>query len=307
VECAAAAFLIAMAGYTASYRRYFLQIPETARVKPRWRRFQMRLPERLERLESLLLPSRFQRAFYHFTLRALLRSEVHTLCIGAFTGAGLVIASSKAVTAISEEALNESSVPGAGLLSIPLIIAYFMLAGIRCSFELPAELRANWVFRMTVDEQKHEAGAVARKVMLSFLLPWQLGICMPAYIYTAGVLTGLLHTAMVLTLSLLLMDILLLRFRKAPFTCPLPALKNSFGLTLFTFAFGMYAFTAFASQVERWMLLQPLRFVLFYAAAGAGWFVLGRIRRDTPDVDLKLTFEDEPEGAVQTLNLMNLE
>src|SRR6202453_1851978 len=42
-------------------------------------------------------------------------------------------------------------IPSAEILSIPLTLGYFLILGLRCSFDVPVALRANWLFRLTVE------------------------------------------------------------------------------------------------------------------------------------------------------------
>jgi hypothetical protein len=101
---------------------------------------------------------------------------------------------------------------------LPLILAFFAISGLRFVFELPAELRANWAPRVILNHEKHEAVAVARKVMLSVAWPWLLLIALPVYIwFSLAPCPG--RPGRSYGLELLPGRSLLRGFRKIAFTC----------------------------------------------------------------------------------------
>lgn len=288
LQAAAASFVLALAFSALSYRRYFIRIPESADARQTGRRNRFRNASAL--LDRFLLKNPFQRACYHFSLRALLRSETHCILFGAFAGLGLVLASQMA---------------SADLLAVPLAIAYFVITGLRFVFEVPAGLGANWIYKLILDRRRHEAPAVARKLMLTFLVPGVIAPCLIAYSYAWNYRLGLLHTAYVLALSLLLMELLLLHFQKIPFACTAPLFQNHSIVMVLIYALGFYLFTTTAASIERFLLLQPIRFLGAALFLGLTWAVLRRIKRDISEAESELIFDEVPAAAVQSLNILN--
>src|ERR1051326_8795909 len=256
LRAAVAVLVLALAFSALSYRRCFMRIPESqdARLTPR--RWSLRWVWPL--VDRLLVRSPFQRACYRFGLRALLRSETHCILFGGFVGLGLVVASQMAAFV----PVSRDSLPGVDILAAPLAIAYFMVIGLRFVFEVPAGSNANWLYQLIVDRHKQETSAVARKIMLTFLVPSIIAPVAIAYSLVWGLGVGLVHAAYVLLLSLLLMEIMLLRFRKIPFTCTLPRFENHAIMLVLIYFIAFFLFTGFAAGVERWMFVQPVRFVL---------------------------------------------
>lgn len=274
----AAVFGFSLLSCALSYRRHFLRIPEVSDLPPSGRRIRMVLPELVDRL---LLPTPFQRAVYHFALRTLVRSETHCLLFGAFAGLGLVLA--------SQAALAGDALP------IPLILSYFLICGLRFVFDVPARLDANWIYQAVLDDNGDDAARVARKIILSLLLP---GVILPTLIFL-----GWLPAAFTLGASLLLIEVLLLHFHKIPFTCTFPPFQDRVIVIAFVVLLGFFLFTATGTSIERWMLDQPLRSLALPIGLFLAWRFLGQMRRDFPEVETRLIFCESATPAVQRLDL----
>lgn len=288
------AFLAAMAVYAASYRRYFLRIPETLDASPNAGRG--RTHSALSRwLTRRFLRSDFQRACYHFCLKALLRSETHCLFFGGFVALGVVVAAQRALRAADTGKLET-------WLSLSFILAYCVIAGLRLVMEMPVGLRANMVFRSGLDPHAHEVGTVARKLMWTFLIP---GVLLPSFAAAAwalGTRTGALHLAAVTTACWLLLELLLLRFRKIPFTCSMPGFQNHIIMLFFLYLLGFVGFALMLPSLETAMLSRPLSFAMLPAAAAAAGYFVREAQRDE-DHDRHLIYEDRPEAAVTVLRI----
>ena len=278
-----------------SYRRYFMRISESAGTPLFRRRAGWRLPGRWS------LPwSNFQRACYTFGLTALFRSEKHCIFFGGFAGMALVAASETALTAFAE---RQPGVPDAGLLSISLIAAYFVILGLRFVLEMPVELEANWIYQVILDPSNNETAAVARKIILTVLFA---GVIVPTVVVSGfawGWMTALLHAGFVLVLSMLLIETLLVGFRKIPFTCSFPPFRNNVVVLALVGVLGYFFFTGSGASIEHWMLLRPFRFLWLAPAAAVAWEVFRRIRKEIPPIDSCLIYREQTAAVVQSLNL----
>lgn len=291
---------VATVVYVISYYRYFIRIPETLDVTIRKREPRRLLPPWL--LDRVLLHSPFERACYRFTIKTLLRNERQSLLLGAFVGLGLVLASQTLVSTFNQKAAQDA-VPSAEILSLPLILAYFVICGLRFVFELPAELSANWAPRVIVDREKHQAAPVARKVTLSLVWPWVLLVGLPAYAWFWGWPLAVGHVAVVMVWSYCLADFLLRRFRKIAFTCAYAPWKQNATVVIIFYAMGAVAFTSGTAGLEHNLLLQSPIYLWIMALAGLGaWKLLAKLREDEFD-PTDLIFEDAPPPAVELLDL----
>ncbi|HMD10000.1 MAG TPA: hypothetical protein VKH63_20870, partial [Candidatus Acidoferrum sp.] len=193
----------AMAAYAVSYRANFARIPEMADVPSD---VPSDFPHRsgarvLSTLDRILLRTPLERAGYRFVMTTLLRSERHSLALAGFAGLALVVASQVLFAALSGAAIKVGGLPSAEVLSLPLIFSYCIVLGLRLVFELPADLQANWIFKLAVAKESRECIPLARKVMLTFVLPWVVALDVPVYGYLWGWAIAAIHAAVVLLFS----------------------------------------------------------------------------------------------------------
>jgi hypothetical protein len=286
----ALALFVSVFAYALSFRRSFVRIPETADVGPLPRMRRFRLHGAL--LDGTILRSEHLRACYHFVLRTLLRSEAHLQVILAFAALGIIVA---AETVRDTFAVYERStlVPlSPELLAIPFILGYCVLVGMRFAFEIPADLRANWLFRLWISLEGEQARPLARRVLLTFTLAWLAPACFLYSIFLWGWLLALLHTTILILSCLILVEVLLVRFRKIPFTCPYPAFQSDSTLVLVAALFGFLAFAVYIPEFEQWSLTEPWRVLLFVLLTVISLIGLRQYRKQMLDMDKQLVFED---------------
>jgi hypothetical protein len=296
VRATGAVFLAAMLFYAAGYRRYFLRIPEVAdgMVPPR----RIAFPHLKAFLNRTLLRSPFQRACYYFTIRTLVRSETHCLAAGAFLGLAIVIAFPLAIPAPGP------ATPARSVLAIPLVVAYLGVVGLRIALEIPVSMEANWVFRALPDQGGSESAAVARKVLLTLVV---LLIALPtaaAFAWGWGPATGLAQAVFVVAASALLIEVLLLGFRKIPFTCAMPPLQSDAPVRVVLGALGLTLFAAGGSSLAAWALAERWRWMAVAAGWAAAWWVVARLREDIDEGGRELVYRTAPASSGVRLNLL---
>jgi hypothetical protein len=284
--------------YTVSYRKMFMRIPETVGIAgPTMNPGASWIYRALDRT---VLKSPFQRAGYRFVMKVLFRSEQHSMIIGGFSALGFVLASQFLFSSLNS---TGSRILSVDLLSVPLVLSYCVILGTRMAFEVPAELRANWTFRLNVAKGKNAATGLALKVILSFVLPWVVIFVIPIYGYVWGPRAGLLQAFVCIAWPLLLAKVLLLRFRKLPFTCSYPPFRDSAVVLALLYVLGFFVFVVLTAQLEYWALSNPVAAAVLIAMAGGSWFVLSRLGRDAPETDGELIFEDNLTASFELLDL----
>ncbi len=290
----------ALSVYALGYRRHFLRIPETLEISsnPRstwstpftgW-------------LDQLFLRTPFQSGCLPFVWRTLFRSEAHGFALAGIFGIGMVLASQSLVAAV-QNSFERQLGPSAEILSIPFVLVFFIVVGLRVVFEIPVDLRSNWIFRLTLDVEKHECREMALKVMLAFVLPWLILIALPLYTYFDGWIVGCLHSLLVAGWSVLLAQAVLIGFRKLPFTCPLPVFQQNSIVIFLGSMLGFSLFAVVTPHVESWALAEPVRMAIFIPVASLFWLVPRRMELAAIDAEKVLIFEDAPTRAVQLLQL----
>ena len=226
-----------------------------------------------------------------------------TLIAVLIAGLGFVIASQTLVSAFNERSGPTGAAPSAALISVPLTLAYFLICGLRFVFDLPAEIRANWVHKVILDHRQPESADAARKVIMTFVLPWVLAVCLPLYLFYWGWAVGGALLAVLIAACYLLADGLLRRFAKIPFACAYPAWKQSATVIVLFYVLGLWAFASILLSMEHALLLKSAWYLWGLAAALlAARFALRRLRRDDETSHI-LVFDEVPDAPFELLNL----
>jgi hypothetical protein len=293
------ACVVALIAYTLSYRRCFVRLLELTDTPPG--HLGVRTSWIFHLLDLLILHTPFQRAGYRFGLKTLFRNEAHAVVLGGFLGLGVVFASRTLFSAFNRSGLTP--LPSADVLSIPLILSYCLLIGVRFVFDVPAHLQANWTFRFLLDKNIHESVALGRRIALCFVSPWIFLVAFPIYLHFWGWTVALLHIALVTIWFVLLTEVLLVGFRKLPFTCTYPPFQQSAVVSVIGYVLGYFAFTAATSELESEALLSPVRGEVFLVISLVVWYAIDRVRRSAVEVDQHLTFEGAPAAPFEFLHL----
>ena len=195
--------------FTTTRRLPPLAVPANGHRRRQW--FGATLP-RLVALDSTT------RAGYFFTLAAVWRSSVHRLTVACALAAGLA-ASIVALSGVDVAAAAASGTAPTRLLMVqPLVVGALLLA-LRHAIRIPAELRANWGFQLAWrDADRQFVAGVTRAGLLGVILP-ALGMMLPLFGYVLGWPLALLHAGIGLAAAAVLLEALLVRYDKVPFTC----------------------------------------------------------------------------------------
>jgi hypothetical protein len=295
----AVAVIVSIGAYALCYQRFFIRLPESFDTMGGSRPFfKIRFPELLL---APLFRSQFERGCSSFSLKVLLRSEQHLLFIGAYFGVGLVIVAQSALDNLSKA--SATALPSSEYLAIPLLIAFFILTGLRFVFDRPAALDANWLFRFAANSPEPEPRSIAKRLMLWATLPWEIAVLLPLSVGRLGWPLAVLHVAAVVALTVLLADILLVFFRKIPFTCAAQLDIKQLLVQMMATIFGVLIIVPGIAGIEHWMLHQPLRFIWLAIPLSAAWFWLARFKRDADTQNPRLIFQDGPGPPFELLKL----
>ena len=301
-----AAFSIATLGYCAVFRRVVGQALETPPDGARRAGLASRAASRV--VSATILRHPVEQAIVAFAARSLARNRLHRLLVAAYVGIGMafVVGSFLSpVTGVSENALSESlSRPSARLLSIPLVLSFFVLVALRVLFAIPTEIRANRVFRVTEIDDKAMYLSGSRKAM------WLLGalpivaVTLPAYAWLWGPAPALGHTVFWLLMAGGLTELLLYRFHKVPFACGYVPGKANVKYLWPVHALALTAYAYWTARLELWLLGDPVRWSVACATLGTCLALAIACRRRTPGSSRPLTYEEEAQAAVQVLGVM---
>jgi hypothetical protein len=282
--------LVAAVAYTLAYRRHVRKTLESIEGSEAAR---TRVDVWLSALADRISQHPTERAVVAFIGKTMARSARHRIFLAAYTGVGC--------------AFVLQALVGTGLkqawLSIPLVLSFFILSGMRYIFTLPSELPANWLFRVSESEERRKALDGARTAMLWFGVAPLFAALAPFYfvLWPSGV--ALAHLVFSVVISILLVEVLLLDFWKIPFTCSYPPGKANVTILwiFYWLAFTTYAYSM--ATLEAWMVLHPARLIAFYAVAGVVWIGFQWYRKRWDHLGFTLLFDDVPDPVVRTLNL----
>jgi hypothetical protein len=123
-------------------------------------------------------------------------------------------------------------------------------------------------------------------------LPWLAPAAFLSVLFSWGWLAALLHVSILTTCTALLVETILIRFRKIPFTCSYPSFQSHSGLIFVAYLFGFLFFTDYLPQLERWSLLNPWQSLVFAPLIAAGLLGLRLYRKQMLDMDKQVIFEE---------------
>ncbi len=253
---------------------------------------------------ALIVRTPAQRASFHFVWQTLARSRGHRVLLAAYAAAGVALVFQGALGFIAAGVPGWWENPRGVLLPVPLIMALFVLGGMRYVFTIPSELPANWVFQIAATGETRDYLAGVRKAALALgVVPLFVLLC-PLYCWLWGVQKGGAHVLFGFLVSVLLTDLLLMNSEKLPFTCSYVAGKANLKMSWPLYILAYLVYVAALSAVDMLIMAHPL--LLGPAAVLAGfvhWAMVIR-RRPNPFGEPEFIYDERPEPAVRTLGLV---
>lgn len=289
---------VSAVAYCVSYRRHMKKVLETLEPGRSGPGFVSRAVEAV--LNRLVLTHPIARGCFQFIRLTLLRSRVHRLLMAAYAGVGIALVVGGAGAILLWSAGSRPVVP---LLSMQLVLTFFVVSGMRFAFAVPAELQANWLFQAAEPSEVARCRTGVRMAMLAFaVFPVLLGL-LPVHVSLWGWWIAGAHLVYGLVLSALLVEVVLLNFDKIPFTCTyLPGKANVKGLwPVYLAAYWMYAH--YMAKVEYRLLNYPRGFAELLLAVVFVTALLRWLRQRQVGPEFRFLFEDLPDPAVRTLDI----
>jgi hypothetical protein len=281
--------LLGVAAYFISYRRYRALLLETPReaaaaVRP-WS------------VLNLLTRDPRQAAIIHFMAKTIVRSRTHRLILLAYAGAaaGILINS----VLISQAAVHWSASAASTLKFMvyywPIVASMIIIPGVRHVFRLPAELSANWLFRITESQGRAQWMSAVECVIVVYAI-------LPIYLITAPAAVAVLGwslAARVLMLqglaSMAMFEALFYSWQQLPFACsyapgrtPVTTILGKFLAAIFMAAPPLSVLIASFSQL-------PATFAFLVLLFAIAWLYMRHLRRQGWG-ESKLIYEDSPDS-----------
>ena len=256
------------------------------------------------RLLDFTIPNPRQQAVFVFMARTLARSAQHRMVLMGYLGFCLAMVLSGIVglreTPGAPRIFKPNQLVMASFVNAHLVLLIGLLIGLRHLFSIPAELRANWIFRITEREGRSQWLRAIDRFVLFWLVPVILLVPLPLEIVLLGARAA--GELMVFAVGgLLVYERLFFEAEKLPFTCSyLPGKRPAWTIVL---AFiGVVSLLPVANLMLVSLLESRIPALLFVALLVVTWTWIHRLR-ELSWAELPLMYEEAPEPAVRTLNL----
>jgi hypothetical protein len=278
------------------YRKYC----KKAEIKKRVNLKLIRMKHVLSRaFDVVVLRHPIQRGVFYFFGKTLRRSLVHKMRLAIFLAAGfafgLILLASEVRNPVAFSPLDKT------LLSIPMILTFFLLVGMRRVVNIPASLEANWVFRLTEEQSlQHYAAGLRKGIVFYFLLPLFV-LVFVFYVILWGWEMGFLHSVFGFVTSVMLMECLYLKYRKIPFACAYLPGQAKVHILWPVYVLSFLGYVLLSAVLERVLLKNPS---LFFYFLGASVGVVAAVRIYQSFFLYRksvLVYEEEPEPVLVTL------
>jgi hypothetical protein len=289
VICVIAFFLLAIIGY----KRQLRIQDEVKKTRGKILKLKISLANIFN---SIFLRNPVQRAVFNFFGKSLIRSVYHRMRLATY----LAISSALILIVLGSQMRNPKIFfqVNKTLLSIPLILALFLLVGLRGIVKVPISLEANWIFRLTEErDKKHYHLALRKAIFFVILLPLFLSIFV-FYSFLWGWEIALLHCLFGLVVSTVVMEALFLNFHKIPFACSYLPGKEKLHIYWLIYLMGSLIYVFLMSAVEFGLLKRPVGFLIFYGVVLSFFLGIRIYQNSFLYRKKKIIYEERPEPVM---------
>jgi hypothetical protein len=187
------------------------------------------------------------------------------------------------------------------LLSISLILSFFLLVGIRVIANIPITVEANWIFKLTERVGKKNYFLGFKKGIFIFVLCPLFILLFLFYSFLWEWQLALYHCLYGLVISFLLMEILFFNYRKIPFACSYLPGKAKLHLLWIIYLISFLTYAFLMSFIEYKILNSPLNLFIFYGIVFLIIVFLKVSQNYFIYKKLEILYEEKPEPAMVTL------
>lgn len=203
-----------------------------------------------------------QRAVFYFYGKTLKSSMFHKMRLTTYVamGVGFILA----LLATQDKDPSRLLVVNKTMLSIPHIMSFFLLLGLRGIVNIPTTLSANWIFKLT--ERKkigHYFSGLKKGIVFWNLIPLFL-VMLIGYWLLWNNINAFYHSIYGLAVSWLVMEVFFFNYYKIPYACSYLPGKEKVQL-LWVFYLLMYlTYINLICRIELELLRTPANFPFFY-------------------------------------------
>jgi len=249
--------------------------------------------------DSIFLKDSVQRAVFHFFGKTLENSPLHKIRLAGYlafaTGFLLLLFGAQ------KDALKNLTMTNMHLLAIPLILAFFLLVGLRSLVNVPLAAEANWVFPLTEAKTPTPYFIGLKKAVFFYAVLPLFGALAVVFALVWKLGPALLHVGYGLSFALLLGELLFWKFRKIPFVCATVPGRAKLQYLWFFYAAAFLLTVSALSSLEAMLFRNPGSFAVYFAIAAVIICGLELYQRFFVYEKIRLQYEDKPEPVMITL------
>ncbi len=237
-----------------------------------------------------------ERAIYEFIGKVVWRTPTLRGFLAAYAGVAVGFSALQAFDLDVRDGHLRLHYSQSSLFSIPFIVTFLLLTGLRFAFRFPSELTANWPFQMARDFARQDCIRGTRKWLL-------LRIVIPTFLFNFfwdlahyDLHTAAFHFSFGLLLCALLVEALIWEYRSVPFATALSSQKSNMviGAVIYGFAFWLFSYKA-AIWLER--LISKTGAAVSVLVTLAALYAGVRLVRSQFDHQQDLTFGDAADAT----------
>ena len=240
------------------------------------------------------------RGVFMFAVVSLVRSQRHLIVLATYFGLAVAV-SIIGIFMIDDRGSIKLDQPASWMLTLPMLFLFFGIIGLRASCRIPTEVEANWPFRLARPSLRTCVNATVLLIVTLAVLP-VAGLTAIMLVPQWPLWSAAIVVALQMLSALMLIEVLLLRWRKVPFACahaPSPEMLKAwwpaYGFAMYWFAFGLaeWQFAATSSN----------RALAWYAGTCVTVIVAVRLLRHRDFHRQQLEFDLAADGSLDRLNL----
>jgi hypothetical protein len=249
---------------------------------------------------GLFLKHPVQRGIFYFYIKTLKRSRSHILKLILYMALPISFLISKLFYLGLEKGIPGFRQINFDLISVPLILYFFLVIGLRMVVRHPVDLKANWIFRISpVDRSLHYLKALKKSLFFTAVLPVIIFLY-PFYHYFWGMKNAIYHSFFSMTIALLMMEICFVNFRKIPFAAEYNPEKYKMRYYWPVYFLIFLEYYISLSRLGLSLITNPSYYIVFYAAVLVIYVGL-KIYQHIKDKQRILIFEEDTEPVMLTL------
>jgi len=278
----AMAVMLVLAAYTVSYRRHRALMMEGVSASVRERRW-------VGAIFEFLVRDPREQAVMAFLAKGIAGEGPHRMILMGYGGFGV---------AVLLGLLGRRPVAAAPFVFGHIVLLTFLLLGLRHSFSIPVELRANWAFRITEGEGRAQWRRAMDRFVIFFGAVTMILVPLPLELRLLG-WRGLAEAGMFAMFGLACYQAVFASWEKLPLTCSYLPGKSPMWMVALRLM-GLLTALPLLNAVLLACLYNWMLFAGVFAGLAAIWVYLRRWRMGS---EVRLKYEEAPDPAIHGLNL----